>query len=223
MTYPKNDQQFTETKIASLKTVDSGVELTFEDGWSMFVTDPMPVEPKEGMTLRLYGKGIGFQVRGLFIDGRKVYYRTASEQEKATEDALYGSDNSEVLRRWDDGESVFSISMGGFGPGYEQALQICAMETLRLMARKPPIFEALDSGDEDYWKSYREEITKLLFAENAPCTKLGLSGAQVGAALQLALMFMRHGPAGVAKKADDRRRIQISRHFPDVYGDHPND
>src|SRR5271166_5092790 len=40
-------------------------------------------------------------------------------------------DAKEQLRRWDNGDSIWSIEMGGFGPGYEQALQICAIEIVR--------------------------------------------------------------------------------------------
>ena len=37
----------------------------------------------------------------------------------------------ELLSQWDRGEAVWSVSMGGLGPGYDQAIQILVMEILR--------------------------------------------------------------------------------------------
>ena len=48
-------------------------------------------------------------------------------------DKFYGKDAVEWLRRWDAGEGVWSIEMGGIGPGYEQCIQITAAEILRYM------------------------------------------------------------------------------------------
>jgi hypothetical protein len=46
---------------------------------------------------------------------------------------LFGADAAEWLRRWDEGRSVWSIEMGGLGPGYEQCIHVTAAEILRYM------------------------------------------------------------------------------------------
>ena len=53
------------------------------------------------------------------------------EQEIERENYLYPKTNKEALERWDKGDSLFTISMGGMGPGYEQCIHIVAMETIR--------------------------------------------------------------------------------------------
>jgi hypothetical protein len=61
-------------------SADAG-SVTFTDGWSLgFPEDFMP-RPKPGDVVRRYGRGIGFSVRGLFLNGKKVRYQTAAEME----------------------------------------------------------------------------------------------------------------------------------------------
>lgn len=69
-------------------------------------------------------------------------------------------------------------------------------------------------SDKDQWKADREKIEKFGFADET-IKKLGLSGAQWGAALNLATRIYRDGPRAVM--TDDRvkdRHIQVSKNFP---------
>ena len=90
----------------------------------------------------------------------------------------------EALAKWDAGEIVTSIEMGGSGPGYEQAIQ-CA------------IFEFIRSGGDE----------KALYG-------LGLSGAQAEAAMSVGRHAMKHGWEATLAKVSDDRRILVSRNFP---------
>lgn len=68
--------------------------------------------------------------------------------------------------------------------------------------------------DREAWERDREEIETAGFA-NARIRAIGLSGAQWGAALSLALQFYRRGPRAVM--TDERvkdRHIQVQRTFP---------
>lgn len=80
MTYPI-DADFEEYKIT--KVFDG------ENHWCVYSTSSMitfpKVEgatPKEGSVLRTYPRSFGRQVRGVFIDGQKVYYRTEAEEKE---------------------------------------------------------------------------------------------------------------------------------------------
>ena len=44
---------------------------------------------------------------------------------------LYPATLDEAIERWDSGRLLFSIELGGLGPGYEQAIQITGMELIR--------------------------------------------------------------------------------------------
>lgn len=80
---------------------------------------------------------------------------------------------AEALAKWDAGESVFSVEMGGLGPGYEMAIQGLAFEMMRdLLSRDPVVIR-----DEDL-----DAVVRRL--NDQPWA--GFSGAQVGAAKSLA-------------------------------------
>ena len=103
--------------------------------------------------------------------------------------------------------------MGGIGPGYEQCIHITCAEILRHLLDKKYDGERWN-GDKKAWEHDRKEIEEMGFG-NLKIKALGLSGAQWGAALNLAIQFYRRGPRAVmADKAAKDRSIQVSRTFP---------
>lgn len=93
------DNQFQESRIAGVSAEsDGGWSIQREDGWSFWVPKDSPVTPAIGMIARFYGRGIGFNVRGLTLDGQVVFYRTPAE-----EDAKREADNlkREQEKRYD--------------------------------------------------------------------------------------------------------------------------
>jgi len=210
--YPK-DTEFKDHKIEKVEKCGEGWTITHDKCLCFFVPSDSPVEPKVGMTARFYGKGMGHPVRGLFIDGKKVYYRTTEEEKEYQAITLYGKDAQDWLDRWDAGKGVWSIEMGGIGPGYEQAIQITAAEILRHMLSENYDHSKWESTEG--WKKDRDKIEKHSF-ENKTIKNFGLSGAQYGGALNLASNLFRMGPRKVMK--DERvkdRHIQVSKYFPE--------
>ena len=210
--YPENDSNFEDTTIAKVCRETNGWSVERADKWSFFVPADSPVEPQAGMKARFYGKGIGFAVRGLFLDGQQVFYRTEIEDKEKREIDSYGADASDWLKRWDDGKSVWSIEMGGLGPGYEQCIQITVAEILRHLLAVG--YDHSTWGEREFWERDREQIEKAGFA-NERISALGLSGAQWGAALSLATKLYSCGPRTIM--TDERvkdRRIQVMRVFP---------
>lgn len=127
---------------------------------------------------------------------------------------LYGKDATEWLRRWDAGDNVWTIEMGGLGPGYEQCIQITMAEILRHMLDKKYDASAW-MIDGKYWERDVEKIREYGFA-NVVIKRLGLSGAQWGAALGLAAQMYRRGPADVMcdERVESDRRIQTCQAMP---------
>jgi len=210
--HPKNDSHFEDVEIKEVTKTQNGWDIKREDGWSFFGPGDSPVEPVVGMMARFYGKGVGFSVRGLFLDGVRVYYRTEAEEEEKRQIDLFGIDCADWLKRWDEGRTVWSIEMGGLGPGYEQAIQITVAEILRFMLAEKYDFKKWN--DQDTWKRDREEIRKAGF-KNPIIEQLGLSGAQWGAAVNVASSLYMRGPRAVM--SDERtkdRQIQVQRTFP---------
>lgn len=117
---------------------------------------------------------------------------------------------SEQLRKWiadyDNGNTMESVSMGGISDSYEAAIQDCAIETMRnlQMIALPEDKEAFGAAVEVAADAAVELLDK----------KHGFSGAQVGAAKNMAAVFWRHTPEKgieMMKKRDPDRIIKIRR------------
>jgi hypothetical protein len=65
-------------KLVSVKKYSNGYEIGFEHGGFLSIDDP-GFEPRVGDPVRTYGKGYGFPVRGLDINGREAYYQTEEQ------------------------------------------------------------------------------------------------------------------------------------------------
>jgi hypothetical protein len=118
-------------------------------------------------------------------------------------DGLYAKDIPELLRRWDDDQAVFTVEMGGIGPGYEQCIHICVFELLHQRQK---------------WENLLidEEITSAMneiLWNNEDCKNLRPSGVQAGAAKNLAWHFLHDGYRETLEKCKDRT-IQVSKRFP---------
>lgn len=77
------DTQYEEYAIREVRKLEhGGWELNCEDALGFFCPEDAPIEPKPGMIVRFYGKGLGYVVRGITIDGHVVFYRTEAQQEE---------------------------------------------------------------------------------------------------------------------------------------------
>lgn len=210
--YPEHDDQFEEWQITRVEAKRLGDYDIFNGGLGLWCGKDCPVAPKAGQTARLYGRGVGSTVRGLFIDGVKVWYRTEAEDKEYGEIQSYGADAADWLKRWDDGRSVWSIEMGGLGPGYEQCIHMTAAEILRWFLEHKP--DASLWEDAEIWRTVRGEMDKAVMALPL-IDQLGLSGAQWGAACNVACNLYKRGPREMMKDpAVKDRHIQVSRRFP---------
>lgn len=94
------------------------------------------------------------------------------------------------LAEWDAGRSVWSVEMGGLGPGYEQAIQVLTVELVRDGMKNP------------------DAVASRL---NATC---GFSGAQVGVAKNLAANLLNRGPEWCQATTPADRHILINKCWP---------
>lgn len=206
------DDQWEEVKIIKVRDLENGWEIKREDGWEFSISKPSPIVPEIGMTARFYGKGIGYPFRGVALDGTIVFYRTEAEDEIYQKELLYGKDICEWLDRWDSGRGVWSLEMGGIGPGYEQAIQITVAEVVRELICGD--YDAVSWEDKEKGEADGKKIEDAIFAIQK-IKDLGLSGAQWGGAMSLACLLFRRGPTAVFtdEKLKDRT-IQVGKNFP---------
>lgn len=122
------------------------------------------------------------------------------------------SEAKEILRLWDGGEPIKTVEMGGLGPGYEQAIQVLAVGMVRDHIGRPvPSNPPKDWGE--------DTLTRLREAEkNGKAEGMGFSGAQFGAARNLAYGWLTRGTTAVRSEVPLDRRILASRTWPHIGG-----
>lgn len=210
-TYPLNDDDFEEVTIAKVRAEEGkhgGWSIECCDGWSFFVPKDSPVAPEVGMLARFYPKGIGYAVRGLFLNGQEVFYRTKAAHHQHEREQRYGKDAADLVRKWDEGGTIWSITLGGFGPGYEQAINVAAVEFAREGLDVP-----LEGDRETFFREGWDEVCNHAMERIKPWFT-GLSGAQYGAAKWLAWQWVHgDGPTFVDSPKYSDRTIQVSRHW----------
>jgi len=109
----------------------------------------------------------------------------------------------EALKKWNNKESVWSVEMGGLGPGYEQCIQVLIFEMCNaVIDKKLPIDDK--KRVKEFLKLVEPTIAKL------DGTFGGFSGAQVGAAKSVAYKFLTTGyNESLNDKAIKDRKIQV--------------
>jgi hypothetical protein len=91
--FPPNDDRYLEHVVDHTYEDDQGYEIHMEpdahskavgltSGPMFYLQKPVPVVPEKGMTVRTYGL-MGEAIRGVFLNGVKVYYRTVAEDKAA--------------------------------------------------------------------------------------------------------------------------------------------
>jgi len=78
--YIKEDNQYSKYVITKVSKSDNGYEISSDIGFMFF--DNPTIVPEVGMEIKYYGKGFGYAVRGVVINGVIIYYRTPEENEK---------------------------------------------------------------------------------------------------------------------------------------------
>lgn len=81
----QHDTQFEDSKVKSVREeVGQGWSVGSSDGWHLFVSNKeMATPPAVGETMRTYGKGFGYPVRGIVIGGRVYRYQSEADAETA--------------------------------------------------------------------------------------------------------------------------------------------
>lgn len=126
---------------------------------------------------------------------------------------------AEALARWDAGDIVWTAEMGGLGPGYEQCIHVMAFEIVReLLAREPIDWALVDAAEDNpeakhMWHTFTDSVEAAVMPRIAG---LGSSGAQWGAAQNLAYIVVRKGWAAALSELPDDRLTQVSRAWPKV-------
>lgn len=204
-------EQDSEREDYIIEDVREGIdfyEIKFGGGMSIGLSKEYGVVPSEGDEMTMWG-GRFRAVRGMMINDQLAYYRTAEEEREHHLLQMYGGDAAEWLRRWDAGKTVWTIRMGGLSAGYDQCINILTAEMVRALLDMKPAEADITRGSYTLSDAVQERVSSALWL-------LGSSGAQYGAALNLALDLYQNGPRAVIGKYPEERHVQASKHFPSL-------
>jgi hypothetical protein len=112
--------------------------------------------------------------------------------------------NEQAIEAWRDYQAIWTIEMGGMGPNYELAIQNLAFSILETWIENKM---KIDDGDE------LDFLTKPIIEKLND--SYGYSGAQVGAAVNIASVFLRHGyEKAIAMEEVKDRKILYTNTLP---------
>lgn len=92
----RDDDQYESYTISEVTPTEDGWSIGLSDttgyGGHFYAARAYGYEPHAGDTARLYGKGFGYPVRGLVINGTLLYYRSEAEQQAKFEQEMAEAD-----------------------------------------------------------------------------------------------------------------------------------
>ena len=173
--FPENDTEYYE-EILTDYTINEN-SITLQIGSSMLGIPKVEDIPLyKGMLVRFYGRGFGSSVRGVFLAGAKVYYRSPEEEAEKNRKEHEAYEEETRLRKllpknpdpqiegfeWDD--SMREIS--GFGGGYEKICRTMVSQGCAWWSKHPECEPSVSSF---------EGITGVATTENVDAKNLEIA------------------------------------------------
>jgi uncharacterized protein YkuJ len=225
--YPAGDDAFEDARLDEVRARDEGYEITQSNHWSFFIAKEYDgvahgIVPAVGDTVRMYG-GFGRPVRGLFVNGRQIYYRT-EQQEKERFARQLAEDEAKRQREFEaTGRAILDAKYDALPPifqaridkfrhnnpdfrwKYEKYEMFCCEEAVKL-ARHLGSVEAMErycglaqsetfGTNRPQWDAEWEEKQAI---DRAAGLADGHSGNTHGVAGMLALLYLKQ-PEGVER------------------------
>jgi len=130
---PLVKDNYTEHILDGVLIHKDGIEIQYNGCIKFFITpdrNPHKILPKIGDIALFYGKGFGYEIAGLQINDKLVYYHTQEERdlkhknwvEKTNQE--YMESHKKLMEKIKDEPSFETVSVSGFGSGYERACQL---------------------------------------------------------------------------------------------------
>lgn len=120
----QTDPQFKEYMISNVREESNGYVITF-DGGTCFLIPKNPdvsLVPAPGMTVRLFGKGFGYPVRGAVVDGVVFFYRTP-EQEKEKHKQFVDEQNAKKRAEFEKNKAQMDADFAALPPVFQQRIE----------------------------------------------------------------------------------------------------
>jgi hypothetical protein len=171
-----------------IKKIDEH-SFTTDDGWSFGIQKQWPVAIKVGDIARFYGKGVGYAVRGLDINGVSCFYRTEEQQTK---------ENAKWVRDYDyKQKAAFEKNRASLDEKYQNLPEVFQKRIDKFRTNNPDF-------------RWRFEAYEMFCCEQAVIIASAIGQQLIGEAMAGGL------PIEEAKKAIAERAPQVLKEFSDM-------
>lgn len=114
------DTEFYEKVISDVTQHGGGLALSFSDSTGIGV-EKCETPPKVGQTARLYGRGLGYPVRGIVVEGNVLYYRTP-EQETQHRQSLSAKHVADKRAKFEERRAQLDAAYRDLHPAFKARL-----------------------------------------------------------------------------------------------------
>lgn len=204
LTYLPNDNQYVSHILEEVIDCGDNWDLKVDGGSYLCVTKIKGFVPEKGMWAKFYGKGFGYSVRGVVIDGKVFYYRTPEETERDhkayckkqdREKAKYLKKNLKKMdAEYDTLPDVFKQRIDKFrkaNPNFRRDYESYEMFTIKEAIKIAKAIKDPDKIKEFYDMPFEEQVKIAGIDE-------GHSGNTFGCACNLAMWYLKQ-PETVVK------------------------
>jgi hypothetical protein len=112
-----NDTQFQDERLTGVRDEGKSWLFELEGGFCIGAGKVEGVNPKAGDTLRCYGKGLGFSVRGMAVNGNVLFYSSEEDfelKQQLERQEQLDKDRIEYEKNKDDFDRRLSVMPGPF-------------------------------------------------------------------------------------------------------------
>jgi hypothetical protein len=195
------DRQYEDQRLTKVEDFGDSWAITGECG-TLCIPKTGPT-PKEGDTARYYGRGFGFPVRGVDINGVEVYYHTEQQWREKTEREQNERD-AKQRRQYDRDRESFTVRINALPSPFQKRLfqfrernpdygwkfegyELTCSETAAIIASA---CERREGGTvEDWFGKYRAAAWEFQLTMTGPLSE-GLSGNMHGFATRHAWLYL---------------------------------
>jgi len=112
---------------------DGTIELRYNGCVCFYIgadKNPHKILPKIGDTALFYGRGLGYPVAGVQINDKLIFYKNQEERDLERKNWIektnkrYREDHANLIEQIKDEPEFETISLSGFGSGYERVCQL---------------------------------------------------------------------------------------------------
>lgn len=210
------------SKIAKVKELDSGYEVTKSDGWCVWIEKKYGVKPMVNDTIIIYGKP-SRRIQGIQINDKILFLKTDKQMKNEHRDFVkkmrkeHAREYKELMKKIRDEEPFETVDISGMSGGYERGCQLMLRAGIKFLKEHPDFHFDYQSFKNVYglcWSDtpWGKQLDKVLM--DAVEKEGGCTGAMHQAVIGHLQYIHRHGYKKWLEQFPKKRRYTYPLELP---------